>query len=375
MTEKEQIVSEYKQTLKMPHSNARNEVLYSLICRADIIKDHYLQKYLRWVYADELMRCGDQGKVFPVVAEYISLRKEEEEWSPPGGFDGIEYMADYCMEVLCYLPQISLAQAEDIIKTLEEMVVFNRYGRRLYYQRMFRFYSVIDTYKALEYYYLFKNTRRDIVSDCRACEQADITRLFFRMGDRQMADWYAQPVLDGTLKCHDVPRNVWLLYLQRALDYKDLTKAVPLAESLYRTSVIDDPTDLGYFGGIMRCFAFTEPLRAEMLLKKFLENWEVLWDKERWFLFLTGSWTVCHECARSKDVIQIQGIKGKVPFWNKDGIYNIKELEEWFYNEAFKIAESFDKRNGTSFYTEEFERAVYSASYKEGQRFWLVEIK
>ena len=38
MTEKEQIVSEYKQTLKMPHSNARNEVLYSLICRADIIK-------------------------------------------------------------------------------------------------------------------------------------------------------------------------------------------------------------------------------------------------------------------------------------------------------------------------------------------------
>ncbi|MDE6616304.1 MAG: hypothetical protein K2K35_07025, partial [Lachnospiraceae bacterium] len=83
----------------------------------------------------------------------------------------------------------------------------------------------------------------------------------------------------------------------------------------------------------------------------------------------------CHECARSKDTIQIQAIKGKVPFWNKDGIYNIKELEEWFYNEAFKIAESFDKRNGTSFYTEEFERAVYSASYKEGQRFWLVEIK
>lgn len=374
MTEKEQIEQEYKKTLNMPHSKARNEVLYSLICRADIIKDHHLQKYLRWMYAGELMRCGDQGKVFPVVAEYISLRKEEEEWCPPGGIDGIEYMADYCMEVLCYLPQISLAQAEDIIKTLEEMVVFNRYGRRLYYQRLFRFYSVIDTYKALGYYYLFQNTRRDIVSDCRACEQADIVRLFFRIGDMAMADWFAKPVLDGTLKCHDVPRNVWLLYLQRALDYKDLAKAAPLAGLLYRASVINDPTDLGYFGGIMRCFAFTEPLRAEMLLKKFLENWEVLWDKERWFSFLIGSWTVCHECARNKDTIQVRNINNKVPFWNKDGVYNIKELEEWFYNEALKTAECFDKRNGTGFYTDELERAVYSASYKEGQRFWLLEI-
>ncbi len=374
MTEKEQIIKEYKQTLYMPHSRARNEVLYSLIGRADIIKDHYLQKYLRWMYADELMRCGDQGKVFPVVAEYISLRKEEEEWCPPGGIDGIEYMAEYCLEVLCYLPQISLAQAEDIIKLLEEMLLFNRYGRRLYYQRLFRFYSAVDTYKALEYYYLFKNTKRDIVSDCRACEQADMARLFFRMGDMAMADRLAYPVLDGTLKCHDVPRNVWILYLQRALDYKDLAKAAPLAESLYRASEINDPTDLGYFGGIMRCFAYTEPGRAKMLLKKFLENWEVLWDKEKWFSFLSGSWTVCHECAKQDSIIHVKMLKNKVPFWNKDGVYNIRELEGWFYNEAFKIAESFDKRNGTSFYTEEFERTVYSASYKEGQRFWLVEI-
>lgn len=374
MTEKEQIVKEYKQTLDMPHSGARNEALYNLICRADNIKDHYLQKYLRWVYADELMRCGDQGKVFPVVAEYISLRKEEEEWCPPGGFDGIEYMADYCLEVLCYLPQIPLSQAEDIIKSLEEMVNFNRCGRRLFYQRMFRFYSVIDTYKALEYYYLFINTSRDMVSDCRACEQADMVRLFFRTGDMAMADRLACPVLNGTLKCHDVPRNVWLLYLQRALDYKDLTKAVPLAESLYRDSIINDPTDLGYFGGVLRCFAFTEPDRAEMLFKKLLGSWEVLWDKERWFLFLTGSWTVCHECTKKYSTMNIKGLKNNVPFWNKDGIYNIKEMEEWFYNESLKTAKSFDKRNGTGFYTEEFERAVNSASYKEGQRFWLVEI-
>ena len=47
MTEKEQIEKEYKQTLDMPHSKARNDILYSLTCRADIIKDHHLQKYFK----------------------------------------------------------------------------------------------------------------------------------------------------------------------------------------------------------------------------------------------------------------------------------------------------------------------------------------
>lgn len=373
MTEEEQIRQAYKQTLNMPPSKARNEILYSLVKRADIIKSHHLQKYLRWMYASELMRCGDQGKVFAVVAEYIALREEEEKWCPPGGIDGIEYMADYCLEVLCYLPQITLPQAEEIIKTLEKMLLYNRFGRRLYYQRLFRFYSVIDTNKALEYFYLFKNTRRDICSDCKACEQADMVRLFYRIGDITRADELARPIFDGTLKCHDVPRNVWQVYLQRALDYKDLKKAMPLAESLYRTSSINDPTDLGYFGAVMRCFAFTSQAKAVNILKRLLEGWEILWDKERWFSFLTGAWTVCHEYSKQESTMYIPKLPDKVPFWNENGIYNTKEMEKWFYSQAVSVAESFDRRNGTDYYIKELERVVSGAGYKEGQRFWLIE--
>ena len=78
-----------------------------------------------------------------------------------------------------------------------------------------------------------------------------MVRLFFRIGDRARADELARPVLDGTLECHDVPRNVQLLYLQQALDYKDLAKAAPLAEALYRKSKLGDPSDLGYFGAVL----------------------------------------------------------------------------------------------------------------------------
>ncbi len=371
---KEQIIADYNRSLSMPHSKEKSELLRELVAKADIIKDHYMRKYLRWMYASELMRCGDQGKVFPIVAEYIALRDEEEEWVPPGGVDGIEYMSDYCLEVLRYLPQISLSQAEAVIKKIEEMILYNRLGRRLYFQRMFRFYDTIDTYKALDYFKQFKSVRRDMFSDCRACEQQDMVRLFFRIGDMSRADELAKPILDGTLECHDVPRGVWQIYLQRALDYKDLKKAVPIAENLYRKSVIGDPTDLGYFGAVMRCFAFSAPERAEMLLKKYIINWEPLWDREKWFSFVIGAWTVCHELAKLKDIMVIELQVKSVPFWRKDGIYNLEELGDWFYNEALNTAECFDRRNGTNYYVQELERAACSMEYKEGQRFFLIKI-
>lgn len=369
MTEKEQIIKIYNRIKNMPHSKEHIDILYGLIQRADIIKDHHLQKYLRWMYASELMECGDQGKVFPIIAEYIALREEEEEWVPPGGIDGIEFMMDYCLEVLCYLPQITLLQAEQIIKKLEEMVLYNRFGRRLYYQRLFRFYSVIDTHKALEYFYLFKNTRRDMCSDCRACEQADMVRLFFRIGDMARTDELARPVLDGTLECHDVPRNVQLLYLQRALDYKDLTKAAPLAEALYRKSNLEDPTDLGYFGAVLRYFAFTAPRKAKKILKHFLLSWKPLWDQDKWFSFLIGAWTACHEFSKISDVIYEKMLPDTIPFWCKDGIYNVKEIGNWFYTQAADVAAKFDSRNGTNYYSAELGRAAFSMEYKEGQRF------
>ena len=55
MTEKEQIIKVYNRIKNMPHSKEHINILYGLIQRADIIKDHYLQKYLRWMYASELM--------------------------------------------------------------------------------------------------------------------------------------------------------------------------------------------------------------------------------------------------------------------------------------------------------------------------------
>ena len=96
-----------------------------------------------------------------------------------------------------------------------------------------------------------------------------MVRLFSGVGDRARADELARPVLDGTLECHDVPRNVQLLYLQQALDYKDLAKAAPLAEALYRKSKLGDPSDLGYFGAVLRYFAFTAPRKAKKILKAF----------------------------------------------------------------------------------------------------------
>ncbi len=370
MTE-EQLKMDYKKCLSLPRGKERMDTFQDLIRRADLIKAHSLSKYFRWMYSSELMEYGDQGKVFPLVAEYIALRETEKQWTPPDGEDGLVFMVDYCMEVLCYLPQIPLKQAEQIIAKFDKMILYNRFGRRLFYQRLFRFYGDIDTLKALEYLKKFKSTRRDLFSDCRACEQADMVRLFFRMGDMATAENLARPIFDGLMKCHDVPRNIWLLYLQRALDYKELSKASSLAESLYATSTLGDPSDLGYFGAILRCWTFTAPKKATKLFKRYLIHWEVLWDKQKWFSFIVGAWVYCKVQKAHIKTLKLE-LPSHCPFWKETNIYDLAQLEDWFYLQAVDIANKFDARNGTNRYTLALNRAKFSINYKEGEKFWLV---
>ncbi len=157
--------------------------------------------------------------------------------------------------------------------------------------------------------------------------------------------------------------------MQQALDYKDLAKAATLAEALYRKSKLGDPSDLGYFGAVLRYFAFTAPRKAKKILKHFLLSWEPLWDQDKWFSFLIGAWTVCHEFAKISDVIYEKMLPDTIPFWRKDGVYNVKEMGNWFYNQAADVAAKFDSRNGTNYYSAELGRAAFSMECKEGQRF------
>lgn len=99
------------------------------------------------------------------------------------GDSDLIFMADFGLELLNYLPQITLRQAEAMMQQFEQMLRSQGWGLRLYYQRAFRFYGNISTQKALEQFRLFQSTRRDFFSDCSACEQADMVRLLFQMGD------------------------------------------------------------------------------------------------------------------------------------------------------------------------------------------------
>lgn len=370
MTE-EALLSRWRECSSLPHGKEQIDAYAELIQQADLIQAHGLQMSLRRAYASELMGYGDAGKAFPTVVEYLTLREKEAQTVEAIGDTELIFMADFGLELLNYLPQITLQQAEAMMKQFEQMLRFQGWGMRLYYQRAFRFYGNINTLKALEQFQLFKSTRRDFFSDCKACEQADMVRLFFQMGDLARAAELAGPIWDGVLKCHEVPRIVWLLYLQQALDLGDRVRAASLAESLYTASAPEDPSDWGYLGAVLRCWAFTAPERGADLLRRCLSHGVQLWDRDKWFSFTVGAWTFCRKKAEETDKLRL-ALPRDFPLWREEGIYPPVELGDWFYRQAADTAARFDDRNGTDCYARTLERAVCSVDYIEGQRFWLV---
>ncbi len=370
MTE-EILLTRLRECSALPHGRERIDAYGELIRQADLIQARGLQMSLRRIYASELMGYGDAGKAFPTVVEYLTLREKEPQTVEVIGDTDLIFMADFGLELLNYLPQITLQQAEAMMKQFEQMLRSQGWGLRLYYQRAFRFYGKISTQKALEQFQLFQSTRRDFFSDCKACEQADMVRLFFQMGDLARAAELARPIWAGTLKCHEVPRNVWLLYLQQALDLGERSKAEPLAESLYAASTPEDPSDWGYLGAVLRCWAFTAPQRGGDLLQRCLSHGIQLWDQDKWFTFTLGAWTFCAKQTEQREKLRL-ALPRRFPLWREDGIYRPEELGNWFCRQAADTAARFDSRNGTDCYTRTLERAVRSADYAAGQRLWLV---
>lgn len=159
---------------------------------------------------------------------------------------------------------------------------------------------------------------------------------------------------------------MWLLYLQQALDLGQRSKAESLAESLSAASAPEDPGDWGYLGAVLRCWAFIAPDRGAGLLQRCLSYGIRLWDQEKWFAFAVGAWTFCKKRAEETDRLHL-ALPRDFPLWREDGAYRPEKLGRRFYRQAEDTAVRFD-----ACYARTQERAVCSADYAAGQRFWLV---
>lgn len=340
----------------MPDGEAKNEAYVNAIRLADEQKEVYYQLYFRFRYASYVTFHDDPTKAIPLAAEFanifeanaLAMEKRRMQsaylWTTLLGLDSI-----------CNLPQIPKEQWEKMMDGCKKLVKRYHMGSRMYWWQMCNFYYYIDEEKAFECFQKAWASKRDILTDCGACECSSAVRIYLLKGDREQADYWAAELKAGKFEeCNDAEPKMQMYYLQDALKRGDFEEAAPLADKLYPYAN-ESKNELEFLGTALQCFAYTNPDTALKIVEERLE-WALQIYILKWrYDFYKGAWLTFHELAKTKETVKLS-LTEQFPLWNSQNTYSVRELEQWFFTQAQKLAERFDKRNGTDYFAKDMEK-------------------
>ncbi|MCK8502573.1 hypothetical protein VZQ01_11760 [Myxococcus faecalis] len=198
---------------------------------------------------------------------------------------------------------------------------------------------------------------RDHLTDCRACELDDELDHHVEKGEWEQALRKAKPILDGRVKCAEIPHLTLGTLLYPLFKLGELERAAELHRRGYAlTSKNRD--FLATVGDHLEFLTLTGNLaRGLTLLEKHLE-WTL--DHGSYndrFIFLVAATFLLERvlAAGDRDVVSLRLTKS-FPEHRADGGYEVKALHAWMRQQAQAIATRFDTRNGTDRYARRLAR-------------------
>ena len=120
---------------------------------------------------------------------------------------------------------------------------------------------------------------------------------------------------------------------------------------------IADPSDLSAVGGLLCCWAFTDLSRALRLLEEALP-WSIgMWDRKKVYDFYKGAWCFCEMMSTQRQHVHLL-LPEEFELYQSDDQYDMTKLAHWFREQAEDIGASFDRRNGSSYFAMNIEKAA-----------------
>lgn len=339
----------------MPYNAARvaaNLDFLALADRSGSPRDRLTARYdLAWAYA-----VGDDPvKALPVCAEFFRLWEEHPD-AIQGSAEGPS-AAMIAFFVACSSPQIPLEQCRDLLELFHRQVKKFGLGERLWQMHACGFCLMTgDTAGAAEHFDRFRDTPRDDISDCAACEASNAAEYLLEMGRYEEAMEFVQPVLDRRLTCEQQPWDILAVLIHDALDRKDIAAAQGFGRRMFLHR-IQRPGDMPCAGALMRLEAaagggqWASPGELEKCLSWALD----LWDQKLLFRFYLGAGSFCGYLGEKQGEVRLS-LPTRFPIYREDGIYSCQALVRWCCDQAADIARRFDARNGTNGYADALAR-------------------
>ncbi|MDX1948822.1 MAG: hypothetical protein SFU86_25770 [Pirellulaceae bacterium] len=255
-------------------------------------------------------------------------------------------------------PTISRAQIEAMLADLQRR--FEAAGHSLHAVHQHRrdvLAGMNDVAGAREAHKLFARARRDRLSDCPACVQAN-TGSYYEL----LADWkrvwksYAK-IAEGTLRCHVEPLRSTSAALIPLLRLGERDKAIALQTQAARLLPKAEEPARAAAKHVAFLAIIGETAKAKRIFERYLPVvLASVAPLDRFNLFIAG-WLLLDRLAAKGPAVKLQ-LPPPFPPADDKGRREIASLRDWLWREAEKIAAQFDARNQNNGYAQELARAA-----------------
>ncbi len=330
----------------LPDGEEKIKYLKKCIDEADKEKDSSKSLELRYMYIRESVFNGDCYKAVIMFPEYMSLF---DKLTNPGEEDINSFMIAFkwIIEDIRDFYQVSREMAESYFEEFRVRCERYGYSLRTYYMKTMLFYADTDPEKSKELWQKFRQAERDDLSDCAACEMNHDICVEFLFGTEEKAISMLEEMKKRGISCAEVPEVTFGKCVEHFTKIGAISEAQHYADMLL--PMIDDNDNfLMEMSHILLLKALTDTDKAYKLFTRSLDFFVRSRNPKMRFYFADAS-------ARFFKAIADQGcdeLTMSLPHsfekYNKDNLYSVSELQEYFYSTAKELAEKFDNRNGST---------------------------
>ncbi|MDO5560995.1 MAG: hypothetical protein Q4F95_15545 [Oscillospiraceae bacterium] len=194
----------------------------------------------------------------------------------------------------------------------------------------------------------FLKEPEDTLKDCKACEQTTQVSIALAFGDEEKARKLSEPIFSGQLRCSDVPQDAYEEWIVFNMEKGNYTDAVADAKRLY--PLVRDRVDLfEKIGILLSLYSVTDVYTGLNIFSHGLRYWLKCHNHMEKYYFAQGAYRLF--TAADDDSTGLV-LPKEFELYSESNLYDSAQLAEYFYKEALRIAQAFDKRNSNNYYTE-----------------------
>ncbi len=342
---------QYIRTIQeLEHGTPRLDAMTTAIEAADQASAHYWRMYFRFEYIKESVFYDDNFKAVIMFPNLLQIFDEHPELEDDL-CDDIMNAYKWILENLPDYYQVSREEIESYYADYEKRCKNYGFSMRVYNMKKSSFYLPIDPSAAKECYQQFRTCKRDSNSDCEACEIHHDVKMALELGSEEEALRIAQPLLDGSKRCAEVPHCTYGVLTRYYLYHGNLHEAQYYGKLCERL-IDNEPEFLDMTGTLLELYSVLSPAHGWKIFKRNIENFVQSKNPMLRMRFARGAYRLLKKIAVETEYTESALIASLGVKRSENG-YAVSDLIDHFRTLAEEQSALLDKRNGTSYYMDQ----------------------